>query len=63
MLSLTVVFTLFSLEIFTKPGGGGGGREVLQISSDGDDRMEAKVKPKYIPRDSNRTQTKPWTKN
>ena len=41
---------------------GGEGGEVLQISSDRDDRMEAKIKPKNIPRASNKTQKNPWTK-
>ena len=36
---------------------GGGG--VLQISSGRDDRMEAKIKPKNIPRASNETQKNP----
>ena len=35
----------------------GGG--VLQISSGRDDRMEAKIKPKNIPRASNETQKNP----
>ena len=39
------------------PGG------VLRISSDGDDRMEPKVKTQKIPRASNQTQKNPWTKN
>ena len=42
--------------------GGGGGGWVLRISSDGDDRMEAKQKPKEIPRDSKKTPQNPWTK-
>ena len=41
----------------SQAGGEGGG--VLQISSDRDDRMEAKIKPKNIPRASNKTQKNP----
>ena len=39
--------------------GGGGGGGILQISSGRDDRMEAKIKPKNIPRASNETQKNP----
>ena len=46
----------------SQAGGGGGGWGVLQISSDRDDRMEAKIKPKNIPRASNETPKNPWTK-
>ena len=41
------------------PGRGG----VLGISSDGDDRMEPKVKTQKIPRASSKTPKNPWTKN
>ena len=36
---------------------------VLGISSDGDDRMELKSRPKKIPRASSKTHKNPWTKN
>ena len=36
---------------------------VFGISSDGDDRMEPKVKTQKIPRASSKTQKNPWTKN
>ena len=39
---------------------GGGG--VLGISSDGDDRMEPKVKTQKIPRATSKTPKNPWTK-
>ena len=44
-----------------KAGWGGGG--VHGISSDGDDRMEPKVKTQKIPRASSKTQKHPRTKN
>ena len=45
------------------PEAGGRGGGVLGISSDGDDRMEPKVKTQKIPRASSKTQKNPWTKN
>ena len=44
------------------PAGGRGGG-VLGISSDGDDRMEPKVKTQKIPRASSKTHKNPWAKN
>ena len=41
----------------------GGPRGVLQVSSDGDDRMGAKIKTQKIPRASNKTKKNPWSKN
>ena len=47
------------------PGDGGGGGEIrIRFSSDGDDRMGAKIKaPQKIPRASNKTSKNLWTKN
>ena len=42
----------------TSQGGG-----VLRISSDGDDRMRAKLKTKKMPRASKEPPKKPWTKH
>ena len=50
-----------STEFNTEGPGGEGG--VLGISSDGDDRMELKVKTQKIPRASSKTQKNYWTKN
>ena len=45
-------------------GGGGGGESRIRFSSDGDDRMGAKIKaPQKIPRASNKTSKNLWTKN
>ena len=43
-------------------GGGGGGVLLLQISGDRDDRVGAKINPPKIPRASNKTPKKLWTK-
>ena len=43
---------------------GGGGEIRIRFSSDGDDRMGAKIKaPQKIPRASNKTSKNLWTKN
>ena len=45
------------------PGGGGGGGSLLRILSDRNDRMGAKIKPKKIPRASNKTEKKSLCQN
>ena len=42
--------------------GGAGGRDVLRVSSERDDRMGQKSTPNKIPWVSNKTQKNPWTK-
>ena len=57
-----MAFSSFNLSQSFTWGVGGGGCGVLQISGDRDDRMGAKINPPKIPRASNKTPQKLWTK-
>ena len=61
--SLTTVKHVVNIQAWRKlfPQGLGGGG-VLRISSDGNDRMGAKIKTTKILRASNKTEKNPWTK-
>ena len=63
--SLTTVKHVVNIQARRKlfpQGLGGGGGLVLPISSDGNDRMGAKIKTTKILRASNKTEKNPWTK-